>query len=88
MDYGMKWSIAHGLDGVITDDPKRYLEVVEEWEAGNRDPGRVRWTQRALMMWINVLVIVFGFVFKWKYGGKRQGTQIEKAKLIAAKGER
>jgi len=30
----MYWSIRKGVDGVITDDPKRFLEVCEEWKAG------------------------------------------------------
>lgn len=33
----MKWCIARGLDGVITDDPKRFLEVCDEWEQGRRE---------------------------------------------------
>jgi phosphatidylglycerol phospholipase C len=27
----MKWSIRKGVDGVITDDPKKYLEVCETY---------------------------------------------------------
>jgi len=30
----MHWSIRKGVDGVITDDPKLFLEVCEKWRAG------------------------------------------------------
>ncbi|KAL9042147.1 MAG: hypothetical protein Q9214_003871, partial [Letrouitia sp. 1 TL-2023] len=33
----MRWSIAKEADGVITDDPKRFLEVCDEWEHGKRE---------------------------------------------------
>ena len=78
-DYGMRWSIGRGLDGVITDDPKRFLEVVEEWEMGKRDLGHVTWASWGLMMWINLMVWVFEMVFYFKYGGNRQGKHVRKA---------
>lgn len=34
----MEWCIRHGLDGVITDDPKRFLEVCEEYDDAKKDP--------------------------------------------------
>lgn len=33
----MRWDIRHGLDGVITDDPKLYLEVRKGWHEGVKD---------------------------------------------------
>jgi phosphatidylglycerol phospholipase C len=30
----MHWSIRKGVDGVITDDPKKFLEIREQWKAG------------------------------------------------------
>lgn len=41
----MHWSIRKGVDGVITDDPKRFLDVCEQWKAGggqrSTTPGQV-----------------------------------------------
>lgn len=33
----MRWDIRHGLDGVITDDPKLFLEVRKSWHEGTED---------------------------------------------------
>lgn len=70
----MRWSIREGLDGVVTDDPKRFLEVCQEWEGGKREVV-ITWRQWAFITWVNLMVIVFGVLFWWKYGwsvAKRQ----------------
>ena len=74
----MRWSINKCVDGVITDDPKRFLEVCEEWERGRRAVrlGMGAWAQ---LIWIYVMVLLFGVVFRWKYRGKvgrRQGGAV------------
>ncbi|KAF1918489.1 hypothetical protein BDU57DRAFT_538041 [Ampelomyces quisqualis] len=33
----MRWDIRQGLDGVITDDPKLFLEVRKRWHQGTKD---------------------------------------------------
>lgn len=63
----MRWDIRHGLDGVITDDPKLFLDVRREWHEGMRESGF------GLMMWldvvrINLFALVFGFIFRAKFG--------------------
>ena len=63
----MKWSIKQGFDGVITDDPGRFLEVCDEWEQGKRDI-EISWGQWMGIAWINFMVIIFGTIFWWKYG--------------------
>ncbi|KAL8995157.1 MAG: hypothetical protein Q9169_005066 [Polycauliona sp. 2 TL-2023] len=66
-DDHMRWSIKRGADGVITDDPKRFLEVCEEWEHGKRDThfSRKQWYQ---LIWINLMIFIFGCIFWWKFG--------------------
>lgn len=64
----MKWSIKRELDGVITDDPKRFLEVCDEWEQGKRSLD-VSWSQWMGIAWINFMVLIFGTIFWWKYSG-------------------
>lgn len=75
----MRWSISKEVDGVITDDPKRFLEVCEEWEGGRREV-KVGWRIWAQVAWIWVLVCVFGAVFWWRYGreGGKRGRVGEK----------
>ncbi|CAI6332384.1 unnamed protein product [Periconia digitata] len=67
-DRHMRWDIRHGLDGVITDDPKRFLELRQAWNPGTKDGdgfGVKMWLQVA---WIQILVLVFGTSFYRKYG--------------------
>ena len=63
----MRWSISRDVDGVITDDPKRFQEVCGEWAEGRREV-RVGWRVWAQVLWIWMLVAVFGAVFWWRYG--------------------
>jgi len=53
----MKWCISKGVDGVITDDPKKYLRVLKDYTGE-----KVRLTVQMLasVVWINVLMAIFG----------------------------
>ena len=64
----MWWSISKEVDGVITDDPKKFLEVCGEWERGGKRDVRIGWRVWLQVLWIWVLVAVFGTVFWWRYG--------------------
>jgi tubulin gamma len=62
----MRWSIKQGLDGVITDDPKLFLEVRRNWHEGMREGFNI-------LMWldvlrINFLALIFGWLFMMKFG--------------------
>lgn len=61
----MRWDIQHGIDGVITDDPKLFLEVRRGWHEGMR--GGV-----GLLIWLDVLrinffALIFGFLFRMRF---------------------
>jgi phosphatidylglycerol phospholipase C len=77
----MKWSIESELDGVVTDDPKKFLEVCRDCEDEEVDPDRVGqiydvgMREWALVVWIGVLSIVFGWLFRWRYGHEREGPR-------------
>jgi hypothetical protein len=43
----MRWDIRHGIDGVITDDPKLFLEVRKGWHEGMRE-------RLGLFIWLDV----------------------------------
>lgn len=64
---GMSWCIKNEVDGVITDDPKRFLEFCDEWEKGNREVhfSRNQWIS---IVWVNFLIYVFHFLFWWRFG--------------------
>lgn len=78
----MRWSIGKSLDGVITDDPKKFLEVCDDWERGHRKVV-ITWRQWMMILWINLMVLIFGLVFWWKYGGtQKQKESKEKKEII------
>ncbi|EAW11732.1 glycerophosphodiester phosphodiesterase [Aspergillus clavatus NRRL 1] len=70
----MRWSIAKGVDGVITDDPVRCRAIVRDVEkevdgpAGRMDTVTV--SQRAHAWALSLLVMMFGWVFRRKYLAK------------------
>jgi tubulin gamma len=62
----MRWGIRHELDGVITDDPKKFLEVRRDWHEGMREGFN-------LLMWLDVLrinlfALIFGLLFQVRFG--------------------
>ena len=70
----MRWSVAQGLDGVITDDPSGLLQVMEEWRKGkNRDASLgLRLTARAL--WFNALAFFFVvLLMQWRLRDRWDG---------------
>jgi len=83
-DQWMRWCIEQELDGVITDDPKRFCEVKEEWEQGRRGMvdggGRVRvlgtMADRGMMAWLWVMSRVFLMIIRlrmWRSGVSTDG---------------
>ncbi|KAL8689965.1 MAG: hypothetical protein Q9218_004481 [Villophora microphyllina] len=66
-DDFMRWSIKHGADGVITDNPKRFLEICDEWEHRKREIhfSKGQWFS---IIWINFMIILFGCIFWWRFG--------------------
>ncbi|KAL8729697.1 MAG: hypothetical protein Q9181_004902 [Wetmoreana brouardii] len=66
-DDFMRSSIRHRADGVITDNPKRFLEVCDEWEHGKREIHfhRGQWFS---IVWFNFMIILFGCIFWWRFG--------------------
>jgi len=69
-EASMKWAIMKEVDGVITDDPKKYLEVSEAY-SGERF--RLSMKQLGTAIWINILATFFGFIFRFRYLSKDAG---------------
>lgn len=63
----MKWSIKKEVDGVITDDPKKFLEVCKDYDE-NAPLHRLTIREYPSVVWINILVIVFSLLFRFRYG--------------------
>jgi phosphatidylglycerol phospholipase C len=63
----MKWSIRKEVDGVITDDPKLFLEICQDYdEKAPLDMVSLR--EYGSLAWINLLVAVFSPLFRFRYG--------------------
>jgi tubulin gamma len=62
----MRWDIRRGLDGVITDDPKLFLEVRRGWHEGVKEGlGLVMWLD---VLRINIFTLIFGILFRFRFG--------------------
>lgn len=61
----MKWSILKEVDGVITDDPKKYLEICESYQGEKVHVPMKLWGG---LIWVNVLVSMFSVLFRYRYG--------------------
>lgn len=62
----MRWSIRHEMDGVITDDPKKFLDVCDgydECDGAEQLPLKTY----ANILWINFLLIFFSVVFTLRH---------------------
>ncbi|KAJ9392875.1 hypothetical protein DTO063F5_12 [Paecilomyces variotii] len=62
----MKWSIGQEVDGVITDDPKKYLEVCESYD--KLEKLRHSWESWKAIFWMHMMALVFGLAFRLKHG--------------------
>ncbi|KAM0796516.1 PLC-like phosphodiesterase [Usnea florida] len=81
----MRWCINKQVDGVLTDDPERFLEVCDEWEHGKREVN-ISWREWMMIAWINLMVLIFGTIFWWKYRGTGQG-KLSRKRVVAIKSE-
>lgn len=62
----MKWSIRQEVDGVITDDPKKYLEVCKSYN--KLEKLRHSWESWKAIFWMHMMALVFGLAFRLKHG--------------------
>ena len=64
-EHWMQWSIKKEVDGVITDDPKKYLEVCRNY---NGEAPKLLWKQLGPVFFYSALGFAFNFVLRIKYG--------------------
>ena len=70
----MEWSIRKGVDGVITDDPRLFLEVCERWKAGGGQRG-VTVGQLLSQLFVQLLMLLLaplGWYLVRRANGKRR----------------
>ncbi|KAI9835077.1 MAG: hypothetical protein M1819_002629 [Sarea resinae] len=66
-DYAMKWCIRQKLDGVITDNPKRFLEICDHYDESS---DKQRLTLKGLIGILRIMIFatLFSIVFEWRHG--------------------
>jgi hypothetical protein len=65
-DNLMRWAVRKEVDGVITDDPKRFNEICRDWE----DEKEKRWTQ-SWRQWLQSLYFYL-FIFYFSFSFRRR----------------
>jgi hypothetical protein len=76
----MRWDIRHGLDGVVTDDPKLFLEVRKSWHQGTKDDVTLfTWLD---VLRVNFLCLIYTVLFQFMFGF--QGRSLVKTKAEEA----
>ncbi|RVX68045.1 hypothetical protein B0A52_08456 [Exophiala mesophila] len=63
----MKWSIQKHVDGVITDDPKTFKKICEEWDDEKEPPAKLSWSQLLYTCWLYVLIMFFVIPFRRRF---------------------
>lgn len=63
----MKWCVQKGLDGVITDDPKKFKQICDEWKEEQEKPASPTLWQWLYTLWVWVLITVFSVPFRRKF---------------------
>jgi len=65
-DNMMRWGIQKEVDGVITDDPKRFKEICDNW-TDNEPIARPSVAQWLYTFWLYMLIGTFFPSFKWRF---------------------
>ena len=81
-DNMMRWSIQKEVDGVITDDPRRFKEICDNW-TDNEPVARPSVAQWLYTFWLYMLIGTFFPRFKWKF--PETVDQITGRKAVRAK---
>jgi len=65
----MDWCIRRGVDGVITDDPAKFIAFRDEWGDGKGARG-LKWRVGAVVGFVrmNVFMVLFAWLFWARHG--------------------
>lgn len=76
----MRWDIRQGLDGVITDDPKVFLEVRRSWHEGTKDAVSIMtWLD---VMRLNFFALVYTVLFRFMFGFSEGELLVKKTRRV------
>ena len=63
----MKWDIQKNVDGVITDDPKTFKKICDDWDDTTESAARVSIRQWLYTFWLYIMIAIFSTPFKRKF---------------------
>ncbi|KAI9764212.1 MAG: hypothetical protein M1840_008602 [Geoglossum simile] len=67
----MRWSIRRGVDGVLTDDPKKFLDLCRDFrEDVFLEEDRLSMKQCLEIVGFNLLAVMFSLLFRWRHRHK------------------
>jgi hypothetical protein len=66
-EKNLDWCTRRKLDGVVTDDPKKFLELQNQF-AESKQPPAWSVTQIPNLLRINIMIWIFTFIFGRKHG--------------------
>lgn len=72
----MRWSISKEVDGVITDDPKKYLEVCDDYDSAESKFVGFSFIDWMSIIWLNLLAMLFSWLFRCRYGFRVDQTKV------------
>lgn len=71
----MRWCIRRDIDGVITDDPKKFLRVCKSYDGRKPSPSLEQW---AIVLFFNTLLIPATLIFIIRHGFSVDTRKIRK----------
>ncbi|PQE25609.1 glycerophosphoryl diester phosphodiesterase protein [Rutstroemia sp. NJR-2017a BBW] len=72
----MRWCISKGVDGVITDDPKKYLEVCDDYDSAESKRSGFSFVDWMSIILLNLLAMLFSWLFRCRYGFRIDQTKV------------
>ncbi|KAI9767058.1 MAG: hypothetical protein M1839_004648 [Geoglossum umbratile] len=64
----MRWSIRRGVDGVLTDDPKKFLDISRDFQEDVfLEEDRLTMRECLGIVGFNILAVVFSLLFRWRH---------------------
>lgn len=71
----MRWCVRNKLDGVCTDDPKRFLRICADWH----DEKEEGWSVKELFLFLRLQVvsIILAIVFIFKFGHRLEQRSVK-----------
>jgi phosphatidylglycerol phospholipase C len=74
----MRWCISEELDGVISDEPKDYLDVCRQWQR-REDVPTYSLVEKFGTFRLRCLLVVYSWWYRWKYGGTMDKRFVQKS---------